>query len=132
MTPQQEEAIKKIDEEFEKKHNEYQYQFMSEAIIGCVSNNPEMAAPVLEKGKTMKNAWQKVWEYARAHQSKGGAMLPSEKVKQIVFDYFGISEKSVEVKKPQPLPVAKAENVAEEEPAAKKLELDLDDLLGGL
>lgn len=132
MTAEQEKAIKKIDEEFEKHHNETNYQFMSDAIINCISKNPDMAAPVLEKGKTMKDAWQKVFDYAKSVKTGNFAYVPPEKVKQIVFDYFGISEKAVEVKKPQPLPVAKTENVAKEEPAAKKLELDLDDLLGGL
>ena len=135
MTPQQEEAIKKIDEEFEANRNAYGFEFMNNVIIEFISAHPEQATKFLQEGKTMQNAWNEVYNTARKRQVKGCGVVSDEEAKQIVLAYFGVKEEPARRNSVQTLPVpkpVKAENVAEAEPQAKKLSLDLDDLLGGL
>lgn len=139
MTPQQEEAIKKIDEEFEAHRNDYGFEFMNNVIIEFISAHPEQAEKFLQEKKTMQNAMKDVIDAAKKHQTKlfgvNCGMISDEEAKQIVLAHFGVKEEPIRRNSVQTLPVpkpVKAENVAEEEPATKKLELDLDDLLGGL
>lgn len=107
-------------------------QVIGEAMTRLLQLQPELADKVLEEGKTLKGAFAKVRDWAKANAKGGFCYVPPVKAAEIVAEYWGVDTTAMMQAVQGAETHAHAQAVAEAAAETAGDALDLDALLGGL
>lgn len=113
-----EEARKKIEAEMAANAANPAIHLIGKMLLQHLRTNPGAASAILAKDKTLKGSYDAMRDEARKHHNHGGgAVLTDEEGFNMVLNYFGIT-----------MPTS-----AHHSPSRRTaIDVDLDDLLGGL
>lgn len=114
-------AIDKIRDEMAKENAGSPIAEVGEMVTEMLNAAPDIAPAIMDKGKTLKGAYQAIESAAKKKGGRSVCIGPREAAK-IVMDYYGFSV-NPQTSAPAPVP---------ETPAPVKDEFDLDAMLGGL
>lgn len=107
-------------------------QVIGEAMTRLLQLQSELADKVLEEGKTLKGAFAKVRDWAKANAKGGFCYVPPAKAAEIVAEYWGVDTTAMMQAVCGAETQAHAQAVAEAAAETAGDALDLDALLGGL
>lgn len=120
MTEVQDRAMDKIRDEMAKEHDRPEIGILGEYLTERIRHGEGVAQKILQDGKTLAGAFQKIREYAKAHAKNGFCAVEGPKALAIACEYYGLTKEEQDPRQ-----------TAEKHREAQALAPDLDELLAG-